>query len=141
MVAFCYHNEILNHILLDIMKKYYYELALVLSANLPEQKINDLIDKIKELLPAKNPQIKSEILPKKQLSYPINHEKEAIYVFLTITNENLSPEFMNKIKVFDGVLRYMLLRRNGLKSAAPGTGSVKLPVGREKSVKASEIMK
>jgi len=89
-----------------------YELALVISPAFIENKLKETISKVADLVKAEKGKVtKEDLWGKKPLSYPILKEKEAQFVILQLEAEGLSKEFNKKIKLTEGILRYLLLRK------------------------------
>lgn len=89
-----------------------YELALVIDPAFSEAKLTDLNEKISLLLKDEKGKVtKKDSWGKRELAYPILKQKEAFFVFFTIEAPALSVGFNKKIKLTDGVLRYLLLKK------------------------------
>lgn len=88
-----------------------YELALVIASNFAEDKVKLLQGKIEEFIKGEKGKItKKDAWPKRVLAYPINKEKEAQLLFLNFDAPTLSKGFNQKIKLTQGILRYLLLK-------------------------------
>lgn len=89
-----------------------YELALVIKPDIDSTKLKEINDKVEELVKGEKGKIgKKDSWDKKELTYPIQKEKEAKFVFFNFETEALSREFGSKIKTVDGVLRFLLLKK------------------------------
>jgi ribosomal protein S6 len=89
-----------------------YTVALVLSSKLSESQVKDITGQVQNLyIDKKTKSLPWEIWPKRNLAYPIKKEKEAIYAYLTFSSEGVSSDTVNKIKMINGVLRLLLLKK------------------------------
>lgn len=92
------------------MKK--YELALVIDSSLPDDKVKSVVGKIEDLITSEKGKITSkDIWPKKTLAYKIAKHSQAYYAILKIEIANITPGTNKKIKLTDGVIRYLLINQ------------------------------
>jgi len=90
-----------------------YELTLVLDGDLSSEDQKKLTEKIKKLIEEQKGKVeKQDDWGKKELAYPIKKKKMGFYFWWEI---KLSPEGLDKIdkklKIEEGVLRYLVLRK------------------------------
>lgn len=92
---------------------YDYELALVLSVSLSEDKQKKILEDVKMVVTSANGKIKeSKLFGKKKFSYPIKKEKEGFYHILTYTLEGKETgQLSNKLLLNENILRYLIIRR------------------------------
>lgn len=89
-----------------------YELALVISSKLDNNKIKEVTAKVGSLIKEEKGKVsKEDSWEKRALAYPIGKEKEASYVFLNFETPALSKKFQGKVKLTEGVLRFLLIRK------------------------------
>lgn len=91
-----------------------YELTIVLAGSMAEPKQKAILDKIKKAVADSGGEIdKEDSWGKKQLAYPIKHEKEGFYFFFEIT---LLPSHANGIKRLiendEQVARHLLVAKS-----------------------------
>lgn len=90
-----------------------YELALILSAKLAEDKQKKILGEIDKYI--KDISSKSEgakLLGKKRFAYPIKHETEGFYYTAVFTSEGKETAGLStKLKLNEGVLRYLILKK------------------------------
>ncbi len=90
-----------------------YESIFVLSALLEEEKLQEIITKVKELIEASGQLEKMDEWGKRRLAYEIDDQKEGYYVFLHFTAEPTFPAELERIyKITEGVLKYLIIRRD-----------------------------
>ena len=88
-------------------------MTLVLDADLKSEDQKKLIAKIKKTIEENKGKIeKEEEWGKKELAYPINKKKNGFYLLLNLesSKEDL-PKIDKKLKIEEGVLRYLILRK------------------------------
>lgn len=90
-----------------------YELALVLSGTLSDEKQKKILEDVKKVVTSAKGKIKEcKLLGKKKFSYPIKKEKEGFYHILTFNLEGKeTSQLSNKIQLNENVLRYLIIRR------------------------------
>lgn len=93
-----------------------YESVVVISVKIGEEKIREIIDKIKALI-SKDAEFESiDEWGKKELAYPINYEDEGYYVLF---NYKSSPEFSAELDriygITDGIIRTLIVSKENLK--------------------------
>lgn len=114
-----------------------YELTIVLAGSTPEPKQKAILDKIKKAVVDSGGKIdKEDSWGKKQLAYPIKHEKEGFYFFFEIT---LPPSHTNGIKRLiendEQVARHLLVVKSKTQiTNSKKTATAKQSVDKEKKV-------
>jgi small subunit ribosomal protein S6 len=90
-----------------------YESIFVLSALLEDEKIQEIITKVKNLIETSAQLEKVEEWGKKRLAYEIEDQKEGYY---TLVQFSAGPEFPAELeriyKITEGVLKYLVVRRD-----------------------------
>ena len=92
-----------------------YELALVLSSKLADEAKQAEFNKVTELLTRFGATIdKVDDWGKRRLAYEIKKETEGFYSFITFDAEPTVPvEIESRIRIMEGVLRYLIVRKDG----------------------------
>lgn len=92
------------------MKK--YELALVINPTFSDEKVKAVVSKLEDLIvEGKGKITKKDFWPKKTLAYKIGKFGQAYYIITEIEVNNITPAMNRKIKLIDGVIRYLLVNR------------------------------
>ncbi len=90
-----------------------YETIFVLSALLEDEKIQEIITKVKTLIETSAQLEKADEWGKKRLAYEIDDQKEGYY---TLMQFSAAPEFPTELeriyKITEGVLKYLIIRRD-----------------------------
>jgi len=93
------------------MKK--YESIFVLSALLEDEKIQEIITKVKTLIETSAQLEKVEEWGKKRLAYEIDDQKEGYYTLVQFSAEPEFPTELERIyKITEGVLKYLVVKRD-----------------------------
>ena len=93
--------------------KYSYETVLVISMNLGEEGIENMIYKFQKLIESKATLDNVDKWGKRRLAYMINKETEAYYVLFDFTSDSDFPAELDRIyKITDGVLRSLIIRKD-----------------------------
>lgn len=88
-----------------------YELIVMIRPDEVEKTIKTVTELFKKLLPTEA-DIKKEELGKKTLAYPVEKVKEANYFLFSISCDGAKIlELSQKLKTFEKVLRFLLVRR------------------------------
>ncbi len=88
-----------------------YESVVVFSLTLGEEKISEIIDKLKELIEKNGTLKRVDQWGKKQLAYKINKESEGYYVLFNFSASSAFPaEFERILKITDGILRFLVVK-------------------------------
>lgn len=92
-----------------------YELTLVIDPDLTSEKQKKLVAKIKkEISDLKGKIEKTEEWGKKELAYPIKKKTLGYYFFIeTELPEKAPTEIEKKIKLDEGIIRYLLVKSEG----------------------------
>ncbi len=89
-----------------------YLLTLVIEPDLDDVKVKKLISSIEKIITTiEGVIIKKEQWSKRKLSYPILKKSEAQFVFITFQAQTIPLEKRTQIKLAEGVLRYLLLKK------------------------------
>jgi len=90
-----------------------YESIFVISALLEDEKIQEIITKVKTLIETSAQLEKADEWGKKRLAYEIDDQKEGYYTLLQFS---AAPEFPTELeriyKITEGVLKYLIIRRD-----------------------------
>jgi len=88
-----------------------YESIFVLSALMEDEKIQEIITKVKTLIETSAQLEKVDEWGKKRLAYEIDDQKEGYY---TLVQFSAAPEFPTELeriyKITEGVLKYLIIR-------------------------------
>ena len=96
-----------------------YELAVVVSAKLEDDARAEVIEKVKALVTRFGGNITDvDEWGKKRLAYEIQKMKEAYYYFIHFESETTTPgEIEERIRIMDGVIRYLCVKQEAEKEA------------------------
>ncbi len=91
-----------------------YELAVVVSANIEDEKRAAVVDKVKALVERFGGKITDvDEWGKKKLAYEIQKAKEGFYYFIHFEAETSAPaEIESRIRIMDGVIRYLCVKQD-----------------------------
>ena len=91
-----------------------YELAVVVSAKLEDDERAKVVDKAKALIERFGGQITNvDEWGKKRLAYEIQKMKEGFQYFIQFEAETSAPaEIESRIRIMDGVIRYLCVKQN-----------------------------
>ena len=89
-----------------------YELVLIISPEVVEEKFDSIIDNISQLITGKGGNLSNvERWGKRKLAYPIEHFMEGNYVLTQFKlNPTLSKELEANLQISEDVLRHLLIR-------------------------------
>ena len=89
-----------------------YESTFIVSPELPTEKIEELIEKVKKAVEGSNGQMKLvQQLGKKKLAYPIRKLREGAYVYMELSGPgDMIPTLENFYKVHDTIIRYLTVK-------------------------------
>ncbi len=95
-----------------VNEKRSYESVIIISVKIGEEKIKEIVEKFKNLI-SKEAELESvDEWGKKELSYPINYEKEGYYVLFNYKSEpNFSAELDRIYGITDGVIRTLIVSK------------------------------
>ena len=89
-----------------------YEILLMLDPELPEERQNEIVTRVRELVEKNGSWDKHEPWGRRRLAYEIDHKRDGVYHLLTFAAE---PETLDEVsrvlKITDGVMRHMAVRR------------------------------
>ena len=95
-----------------VKEKRSYETVVIISLKLGEERIKEVIEKIKTLISNSAELEGVDEWGKKEFSYPINYEKEGYYVLLNYKSEpNFSAELDRVYGITDGILRTLIVSK------------------------------
>jgi small subunit ribosomal protein S6 len=117
-----------------------YESTFICSPEIPTEKIDEIIEKIKKIVDTSEGKIAvTQQLGRKRLAYPIKKFREGNYVYMELTGPgSLITSLENFFKVNDSVIRYLTVKVEKKKApkAAAKPAPAQQPVAEE--VKANE---
>ncbi|NLO38370.1 MAG: 30S ribosomal protein S6 [Ruminiclostridium sp.] len=88
-----------------------YESIFVLSALLEDEKIQEIIAKVKTLVETSGQLEKVDEWGKKRLAYEIDDQKEGYYTLMQFSAASEFPAELERIyKINEGVLKYLIIR-------------------------------
>ena len=89
-----------------------YELAVVISANVDDEKKNEAVDKCKALIERFGGTVTNvDDWGKKKLAYEIEKMTEGFYYFIQFDGEPTAPaEIEARMRIMDGVIRYLCVK-------------------------------
>ena len=88
-----------------------YESIFVLSALLEDEKIQEIIAKVKTLIETSAQLEKVDEWGKKRLAYEIDDQKEGYYTLMQFSAASEFPAELERIyKITEGVLKYLIIR-------------------------------
>lgn len=92
---------------------YNYELALILSAKLTDEKQKKMLDEVKKYISATGSKVdEAKLFGKKTFAYPLKSEKEGYYYIITYSLDGKeSAPLTKKMNLNEGILRYLIVRR------------------------------
>ncbi len=99
-----------------------YELLLMLDPELPEERQNEIVLRMRELLERGGGTWAShDLWGRRRLAYEIDHKAEAIYHLVTFAADPETLDELSRIlRITDGVMRHMAVRRiEGSRTSAP----------------------
>ncbi|MFT8887973.1 MAG: 30S ribosomal protein S6 [Ethanoligenens sp.] len=89
-----------------------YESVVIFKSNLGEEPTSALLEKFKALVTENGTLETVDEWGRRRLAYPINDENEGIYVQFTFSSDNNFPaELDRQLKLNDGVLRSLIIRK------------------------------
>ena len=90
-----------------------YETVLVLNPNLSEEDTAGLVGKFKSLIEGAGQLENVEEWGKRKLAYEVNDEKEGYYVLMNFSSDSKFPQELERnYKITDGILRYMVIKKD-----------------------------
>jgi small subunit ribosomal protein S6 len=89
-----------------------YESIFIISTLLEDEKIQEIIGTVKNLIESSGQLEKVDEWGKKRLAYEVNDQKEGYYVLMHFSAEPEFPTELERIyKITEGVLKYLIVRR------------------------------
>lgn len=94
-----------------------YESVIIIKPNLMEDRVKEIIEKIKELMISfsseNTNELKIEDLGKKKLAYSISNFNEGIYIlfYFNANNENIS-ELERMYRITEEILKFIVVRKD-----------------------------
>ena len=101
-----------------------YEVLLMLDPELPDERQSEIVTRTRELIERGGGQFEGhDVWGRRKLAYEIQHKGEGSYHLLTFTvgSETLD-EVSRVLKITDGVMRHMAVRRPDAAAASSGDG-------------------
>ena len=89
-----------------------YELAFIIQPNIDQEGVTGVVEKVSQFVQAGDGSVTSvDVWGRKTLAYPINNQKEGIYVLL---KANMLPaslgELERNLKLSEEIIRYLLVK-------------------------------
>ncbi|NLG89676.1 MAG: 30S ribosomal protein S6 [Clostridiaceae bacterium] len=92
------------------MKK--YEAIFVINALLEDEKIQEIITTVKNLVESSAQLEKVDEWGKKRLAYEVDNQKEGYYVLIHFSAEPDFPAELERIfKITEGIMKYLIVKR------------------------------
>jgi len=90
-----------------------YEVMLLLDAELPDERQNEIVTRTRELVERDGGTFESQdAWGRRRLAYEIDHKPEGAYHLLTFSSEpSTLDEISRVLKITDGVMRHLAVRR------------------------------
>jgi len=89
-----------------------YESIFVISALLEDEKIQEIVQTVKNLVESSAQLEKVDEWGKKRLAYEVDNQKEGYYVLLHFSAEPEFPAELERIyKITEGILKYLIVKR------------------------------
>lgn len=90
-----------------------YESIFIISALLEDEKIQEIVTKVKNLVETSGQLEKIDEWGKRRLAYEIDDQKEGYYTLMQFSAEPVFPAELERIyKITEGVIKYIILRRD-----------------------------
>ena len=102
-----------------------YEILLMLDPELPDERQNEIVTRVRESIERDGGSWQnSEPWGRRRLAYEIDHKAEGVYHLLTFDAEPATLDEVSRVlKITDGVMRHMAMRRvKGASTRPPGPG-------------------
>jgi small subunit ribosomal protein S6 len=89
-----------------------YEILLMLDPELPEERQNEIVSRIREAVESDGRWEGHEPWGRRRLAYEIDHKPEGTYHLLTFETEPATLDEISRVlKITDGVMRHLAVRR------------------------------
>ena len=107
-----------------------YEILLMLDPELPEERQTEIVTRVREAIEKDGGRWENEeAWGRRRLAYEIDHKPEGVYHLLTFTAEPATLDEVSRVlKITDGVMRHMAVRRVKGASSRPPQPSPEEPV-------------
>jgi small subunit ribosomal protein S6 len=106
-----------------------YEILLMLDPELPEERQNEIVSRIREAVERDGRWEGDEPWGRRRLAYEIDHKAEGTYHLLTFETEPATLDEISRVlKITDGVMRHLAVRRVKGGSTRPPEPSREEPV-------------
>lgn len=91
-----------------------YEVMFILRPDLDEEKINELVERFKNIITENGGELtKVDTWGKRRLAYEIQHVREGYYVVFQFNSQpDVAKEMDRVLKITDGVLRHIIVRED-----------------------------
>lgn len=90
-----------------------YESIFVVSTLMEDEKIKEIVEKVKSFVESSAQLEKIDEWGKKRLAYEYENQKEGYYTLLHFTAEPTFPAELERIyKITEGVIKYLIVRRS-----------------------------
>ena len=102
-----------------------YEVLLMLDPELPEERQGEIVTRTRELIESRGGTVeKHEPWGRRKLAYEIDHKSEGTYHLLLFSSDADTLDELSRIlKITDGVMRHMAVRRPEGKTTSTTTDS------------------
>ena len=89
-----------------------YEMGIVLKPTLEEEELKSELERVQELITRFGGTIdKVDEWGRRRLAYEIDKLSEGFYYFITFSSGNSTPaEIESRIRIFENVIRYLIIR-------------------------------
>jgi small subunit ribosomal protein S6 len=107
-----------------------YEILLMLDPEVPEERQTEIVTRVREAIERDGGRWDNEeAWGRRRLAYEIDHKPEGVYHLLTFAAEPATLDEVSRVlKITDGVMRHMAVRRVKGPSARPPQPSPEEPV-------------
>ena len=107
-----------------------YEILLMLDAELPDERQNEIVTRAREAIERDGGRWDNEeAWGRRRLAYEIDHKPEGVYHLLTFAAEPATLDEVSRVlKITDGVMRHMAVRRVKGASTRPPEPGPEVPV-------------
>jgi small subunit ribosomal protein S6 len=102
-----------------------YEILLLLDPELPDERQTEIVTRVREAIEREGGRWDNEDpWGRRRLAYEINHKPEGVYHLLTFASEPATLDEISRVlKITDGVMRHMAVRRvKGASTRPPQPG-------------------
>ena len=90
-----------------------YEVMFIVNPDLGDEEVASIVEKFKNMLETQATLDSFDEWGRRKLAYPINYINDGYYVLATFSSETDFPaELERNFKITEGVLRYLVLRKD-----------------------------